>query len=30
MNLTQLLHRNVLLRPEQEAICYQNQALTYR
>ena len=30
MNLTQLLHRNVLLRPEQEAICYQNQSLTYR
>ena len=30
MNLTQLLHRNVLLRPDQEAVCYQNISLTYR
>lgn len=30
MNLTQLLHRNVLLYPNQEAVCYQNQSLTYR
>jgi acyl-CoA synthetase (AMP-forming)/AMP-acid ligase II len=30
MNLTQLLHRNVLLRPDQDAVCYQNRSLTYR
>ncbi|WOH38179.1 long-chain-fatty-acid--CoA ligase [Thalassotalea fonticola] len=30
MNLTQLLHRNVLLRPDQEAVCYQDTSLTYR
>jgi len=30
VNLTQLLHRNLLLRPDQDAVCYQNQSLTYR
>lgn len=30
MNLTQLLNRNTLLRPEQEAVCYGDISFTYR
>ena len=30
MNFTQLLHRNVQQRPDQEAVCYQGQSWSYR
>ncbi len=30
LNFTQLLHRNLLLRPDQDAVCFKNETVSYR